>query len=172
MPALRHSVSQVFSPHPAFALRQNLQTSPVEPQAQFNEPASKRGAITTYQQFTNDEMISSLQPKRPSVPSPSTTAPPPIPTPVYQPPRTQIEALPPSATPMSTTSYGLLPLYTKAGTLVLDPATRHPVFFTPRLRKTPSGVRAHEFGEERTRSPVARGYVYESGGVEERELKL
>ncbi|KAM3067198.1 hypothetical protein ACMFMG_005435 [Clarireedia jacksonii] len=169
MPTLRHSVSQIFSPHPAFALQQNLQTSR---QAQLNEPVSTRGTNTTYQQFTNDEMISSLQPKRPNVPSPSTSAPPPpIPTPVYQPPRTQIEALPPSSTTMST-SYGLLPLYTRAGTLVLDPATRHPVFFTPRLRKTPSGVRAHEFGEERTRSPVARGYVYESGSVEERELKL
>ncbi|PQE16299.1 hypothetical protein CJF32_00006163 [Rutstroemia sp. NJR-2017a WRK4] len=168
MPALRHSVSQVFAPHPAFALRQ---TSPSEPQVQFNETAAKRGTFTTYQQFNNDEMISSLQPKRPSAPSPSTIAPPPIPTPVYQPPRTQIEALPPSSTPKPA-SYGLLPLYTKAGTLVLDPATRHPVFFTPRLRKTPEGVRAHEFGEERTRSPVARGYVYENGGIEERELKL
>ncbi|TGO40045.1 hypothetical protein BHYA_0043g00320 [Botrytis hyacinthi] len=193
MPPLRHSISQLFAPHPAFALRnsqsheQSLHTAPSAPP-------------------NNDEMIPSLQPKRPTVPIPTTpsTPPPNPPTtsmspPTYQsessfptaspsfhapafpttapiPPRTQIEALPPHTTPLQTTdsTSPFLHLTHRNGKFILDSAKRHPVFFTDRLRKAPTGVEANEYAFEdwKAGSPVASGYVYESGEVQGREAKL
>ncbi|RAL65764.1 hypothetical protein DID88_005429 [Monilinia fructigena] len=180
MPPLRHSISQIFAPHPALALRnprsheQSIDTAP---------------AVTT----DNNEMVSSLQPKRPMVPIPSPTSTRPTnpptdqaslpssspsifttPYPISIPPLTQIEALPPHITPTSYQSSPFAGLTHKNGTFILDSAIRHPVFFTDKLRKAPSGVMTYEYGNDvwRSGSPVARGYVYESGGVEEREAKL
>ncbi|KAA8570711.1 hypothetical protein EYC84_000107 [Monilinia fructicola] len=109
MPPLRHSISQIFAPHPALALRnpqlhgESIDTAPAVPK-------------------NKDEMISSLQPKRPTVPIPSTTSthptnpptdqaclPSPSPSPsisttpypISTPPMTQIEALPPHITSTS-----------------------------------------------------------------------
>jgi hypothetical protein len=45
------------------------------------------------------------------------------------------------------------------GRVRMDVAIRHPVFFTDRLIKAPTGVRA---GNEM--SPVSMGYVFEDGG--------
>lgn len=66
--------------------------------------------------------------------------------------------------------------------MILDSAKRHPVFFTEKLRKLPFGAAfgdkpgnpVNEYGNDawRAGSPVARGYVYESGSVAEREMKL
>ncbi|KAJ8067766.1 hypothetical protein OCU04_003367 [Sclerotinia nivalis] len=209
MPALRHSISQLFAPHPAFALR----TPQLHEQSRYTAPS-----VTP----TSEEMISSLQPKIPTVPTPSASSAPPsnphpptssISTPTDQTPlsfsspspspsfsaltfpastlpRTQIEALPPhttptsistpittTTTPSSTTfpaSSPFLYISHKNGKFILDSAKRHPVFFTDKLRKAPAGVGANGYGYEdwKTGSPVARGYVYESGGVEEREAKL
>ncbi|QSZ28766.1 hypothetical protein DSL72_003271 [Monilinia vaccinii-corymbosi] len=195
MPPLRHSISQIFAPHPALALI--MKTPQSHEQAGFAASAV----------MTNDaEMTSSsLQSQRPtvsrSIPSTSSTrathTPPPdhsfLPTPspspsicttsypLLTPPLTQIEALPPhttfSSTSASTSHPASSPIPRLAhtnGTFILDSATRHPVFFTDRLRRAPSGVMTCGYGNEiwRSGSPVARGYVYESGGVEEREAKL
>ncbi|ESZ89914.1 hypothetical protein SBOR_9703 [Sclerotinia borealis F-4128] len=204
MPPLRHSISQLFAPHPAFALR----NPPSQSQAQslYTAPSSSTNN-------NNDEMVSSLQPKRPTtsilrfiypvplpLPLPSTTSAPTAPCnslpsaspsfstlshslshshptsiPTSIPPRSQIEAFPP---PRTGTPYRASPTPSLSPSLslsyTLDPSKRHPVFFTNKLRKAPTGVDAHEYSNEvwRAGSPVARGYVYESGGVEEREMKL
>ncbi|KAM0162999.1 hypothetical protein ACHAPG_001370 [Botrytis cinerea] len=194
MPPLRHSVSQLFAPHPAFALR-----SSQSPQQSLHTAPSASSSH-------NDEMIPSLQPKRPTVPIPTTSSTPPpnppatsmspptyqsqspfptaspsfcapsFPTPASIPPRTQIEALPPHATPLQSTdaTSPFLHLTYRNGKFVLDSAKRHPVFFTDRLRRAPTGVEANEYAYEdwKAGSPVASGYVYESGEVQEREAKL
>ncbi|CAD6448756.1 c5b34f44-1ada-4806-b52a-c8a9fb9f4649 [Sclerotinia trifoliorum] len=203
MPPLRHSISQLFAPHPAFALR----GSQVHEKSQYTAPSTTP---------INDEMISCLQPKRPTVPTPSTSSAPPSnphppissispPTPLsfsspsvspspsfpaltfsaLAPPRTQIEALPPHTTPTSTpitttttttfaASSPFLYITHTNGKFILDSAKRHPVFFTDKLRRAPAGVETNGYGYEdwKAGSPVARGYVYESGAVEEREAKL
>ena len=69
-------------------------------------------------------------------------------------PRSQIEALPPSSTPprASISSSTAQPTELK---IVLDPASRHPVFFTDRLKRAPNGVLV-DIG-----SPICEGYVFE-----------
>jgi len=47
-----------------------------------------------------------------------------------------------------------------------DAATRHPVFFTERLKKAPAGVGA---GNQSWASPVAVGYVFNDGEARGRE---
>ncbi|KAG9234062.1 hypothetical protein BJ875DRAFT_352163, partial [Amylocarpus encephaloides] len=58
-------------------------------------------------------------------------------------PRSQIEAMPPTAS--------FVPR------VILDPAKRHPVFFTERLKKAPNGVTAG------LGTGVSKGYVWEGG---------
>jgi len=53
--------------------------------------------------------------------------------------------------------------------LVHDAATRHPVFFTEKLKKAPEGVR---LGDMRWASPVARGYVFNDGERREAPARL
>jgi hypothetical protein len=73
-------------------------------------------------------------------------------------PRTQIEALPPyhpltysqKSIAVARSPMQVLPTRMPA----FDPAVRHPVFFTDRLRKPPAGVGAGHYV-----SPVAMGYV-------------
>jgi len=116
----------------------------------------------------DNTMFSSLQPSRPKVPPSHSTSQPlnqqptrnlsstptsaATSTPRYLSPRNQIEAMPPPLAPMPTT-------------LVLGhpqqqflSALRHPVFFTDRFMKAPTGVNA---GGGTT--PVATGYVYNDG---------
>jgi hypothetical protein len=50
---------------------------------------------------------------------------------------------------------------------VFDPAKRHPVFFTERLKKPPSGVAAGGWC-----NPVAAGYVVNSAVVGDGRVKL
>jgi len=110
-------------------------------------------------------MFSSLQPSRPRLQPPPPTFPPlnqqpsrPITTPnyTYTPPgpRNQIEALPPN--PLQARQQ------IRSQELLLDAATRHPVFFTDRLKKAPVGVKA---GSGAWISPVAEGYVFNDGVV-------
>lgn len=85
--------------------------------------------------------------------------------PVEQKPRSQIEAMPPSETPDINTN-------TKTANecrvprVILDPAKRHPVFFTDRFKKAPNGVLGGRGG------PVSEGYVFEEGERREAESKL
>ncbi|KAB8297716.1 hypothetical protein EYC80_001523 [Monilinia laxa] len=151
MPPLRHSISQIFAPHPALALR-NLQ---LQEQSIDTAPA-----VST----DNNEMIPSLQPKRPTVPILSTTSTHPTnpptdqaflpfpspsisttPYPISTPPLTQVEALSPHTTSTSYQSSPFACLTHKNGTFILDSAKRHPVFFTDKLRKAPSGVMTYEY---------------------------
>ena len=53
--------------------------------------------------------------------------------------------------------------------MVLDAATRHPVFFTERLKKAPEGVKT---GDMMWASPVARGYVFDNGERREAPARL
>ncbi|KAI9053034.1 hypothetical protein LZ554_003304 [Drepanopeziza brunnea f. sp. 'monogermtubi'] len=79
-------------------------------------------------------------------------------------PRSQIEAMPPfaaSAGPAPRNSF-LAAARDQRMMMLLDAATRHPVFFTERLKKAPRGVDA---GGGKLCSPVAEGYVYEDGVV-------
>ena len=73
--------------------------------------------------------------------------------PTYTPPapRTQIEAMPPTPLPVSST---------QERQAMLDASKRHPVFFTDRLKKAPVGVDA---GNGAWTSPVAMGYVFNDG---------
>jgi len=109
-------------------------------------------------------MISSLQPSRPRYPLQSLAPPlnqqPARPlsstsnsAPTYTPPRprTQIEAMPPNILPKN-------PLQVRQ--VLLDASIRHPVFFTDRLKRAPTGVNA---GNGNWVSPVAMGYVFNDG---------
>jgi hypothetical protein len=66
------------------------------------------------------------------------------------PPRSQIEAMPPSL-PLRP----LQILHDRKVGVLLDASVRHPVFFTDRLKKSPNGV-----GDDGWTSPVAAGYVF------------
>ncbi|EKD21688.1 hypothetical protein MBM_00801 [Drepanopeziza brunnea f. sp. 'multigermtubi' MB_m1] len=77
-------------------------------------------------------------------------------------PRSQIEAMPPFAAPAGPAPRNALLAVARDQQIMmlLDAATRHPVFFTERLKKAPRGVDA---GSGKLCSPVAEGYVYEDG---------
>jgi hypothetical protein len=66
-------------------------------------------------------------------------------------PRSQIEAMPP--TPLARNQL-------QQRQVKLDASTRHPVFFTDKLKKAPVGVDA---GGGSWSSPVATGYVFNDG---------
>lgn len=74
----------------------------------------------------------------------------------YAPPQNQGEAKPPAPRPRSS-------LQAQQQT-ELDPAMRHPVFFTDRLKKAPVGVSS---GGGLWSSPVAKGYVFNDGARRE-----
>jgi len=81
-------------------------------------------------------------------------------------PRNQIEAMPPFP-PIVPASRSLhVPIPARA---ILDASVRHPVFFTDRLVKAPTGVNA---GSMNWGSPVALGYVFEEGGRREGGSRL
>ncbi|RFU26601.1 hypothetical protein B7463_g9737, partial [Scytalidium lignicola] len=117
-------------------------------------------------QYQNTELSSSLLTAElpqlsTSAPAPSldnnTTSPPP---PMF--PRNQIEAMPPSE---ETSQVEMEAAWDElATTLVLDSSTRHPVFFTERLKRVPNGVDAGAWI-----SPVAAGYVFEEDDLCRRE---
>lgn len=82
-------------------------------------------------------------------------------------PGSQIEALPPNLTPLQCQAASV-PRYeriknfppSQASSIVaLDAAKRHPVFFTERLHKPPTGVSDGWNGI----NPVAKGYVFNDG---------
>ncbi|EPE35736.1 hypothetical protein GLAREA_05073 [Glarea lozoyensis ATCC 20868] len=124
------------------------------------------------EQTTNQEpehiqtMISSLGGRRPTLPTPSQTPlnqQPSLPhttsTPnpnawiasfTRQQPASQIEAMPPNANTNPNSQPFRVPR------VILDPARRHPVFFTERLKRAPHGVGGGVGG-------VAEGYVWEEG---------
>lgn len=73
-------------------------------------------------------------------------------------PRSQFETLPPAAELAVRQRQGLI-APAQRREVVLDAATRHPVFFTERLKKPPNGVRSGA-----SISPVAEGYVFNDAG--------
>ena len=149
---------------------------------------------TPHEQHSQTEgiMISSLQPSRPRAPvSPHNHPPTCIEssvTPVYvqvqtQPPpplnqqpmrqsssapRNQIEAMPPFQSAALPIIPRPLPFPIPAQT-ILDSSVRHPVFFTDRLIRAPTGVNA---GNTSWGSPVTVGYVFEDGVRREGAARL
>lgn len=81
--------------------------------------------------------------------------------PIEQKPRNQIEAMPPLETPNGNTVEEF-----RVPRVILDPAKRHPVFFTDRFKKAPNGVASGRG------SPISEGYVFEDGERREVESRL
>ncbi|KAL3420031.1 hypothetical protein PVAG01_08530 [Phlyctema vagabunda] len=70
-------------------------------------------------------------------------------------PRSQIEAMPPFPAMRSLPAQG-------PAQIILDAAKRHPVFFTDRLKRAPTGVNT---GEGLSSSPIAKGYIFNDGAT-------
>lgn len=112
------------------------------------------------QQQTRRSSSSASEPAYHVPPQPRSQYPSASTQPTYGPPRpfprTQMEAMPPFAAAAQLRNSQTLGL----GPQQLDASTRHPVFFTERLKKAPAGV---AWGGGAWCSPVAEGYVFEDG---------
>lgn len=139
---LRSSASQIFGD--------------TTPQKQWAPRSSRLSFLSSPLQHAHTELLPSLitQSRVPTSASTSTSetigA---FSTPFAMFPRNQIEAMPPRAEENAElkTAWEEFTM-----TLILDSKTRHPVFFTDRLKRAPNGVDAGSWI-----SPVAAGYVFE-----------
>ncbi|KAH8808770.1 hypothetical protein F5884DRAFT_381540 [Xylogone sp. PMI_703] len=165
---LRRSASQIFgdsTPQKQWAAAMSSSSSSFSPPTPSPPPHYQDAELSPQLPHTS-AFASSSNTAAPSSSS-SSPSPPSLTLPLPMLPRTQIQAMPPSLPAQDQRSHREIEAAWSqfpSSTMIPDPSTRHPVFFTERLKRAPNGVGAGAWI-----SPVAAGYVFESQDVRRRE---